>query len=112
MAEKTLKKSTKSTTGAQAECKDPVCGADKAFVLHGLKTVICRSLQEEEVTKSVKGEKVPTGEFQFNATAANKALELLGKHLGMFAPKEQDTAVDFKSDIEERLRRAGKTDES
>jgi phage terminase small subunit len=29
-----------------------------------------------------KGE--PTGEYKFNAMGANKALELIGKHLGLF----------------------------
>ncbi|MCL2548572.1 MAG: terminase small subunit [Symbiobacteriaceae bacterium] len=43
-------------------------------------------------------EYVPTGEYQFDSRGANRALELLGKHLGMFSDK-QDAASSFASAI-------------
>ncbi len=56
----------------------------QGYVLDGLKQVYERCMQAEPVTDA-KG--VSTGEFKFNAAGANKALELLGKHLGLFTEK-------------------------
>lgn len=54
------------------------------WVLENLRTVVDRSLQAEEIKlKDGSG----TGEFRFNAAGANKALELIGKHLGMWKDK-------------------------
>ncbi|WP_343711896.1 terminase small subunit [Inquilinus sp.] len=51
------------------------------WVLDRLQEVVERSMQHEAVTDRQGN---PTGEYTFNAGGANKALELLGKHLGMF----------------------------
>lgn len=62
---------------------------DATFVLENLIKVNQRSLQAEEVkvwnheTKQMEG----TGEYVFDSNGANKSLELLGKHLGMFKDK-------------------------
>jgi hypothetical protein len=37
----------------------------------------------------------PTGEYRYDGAVANKALELLGRHLGMFADKSH--AIDIQS---------------
>ena len=59
-----------------------VAEIDAAYVLSSLKTNVERALQAREVLDR-KGE--PTGEWQYDGAVANKALELLGKHLGMFS---------------------------
>ncbi len=51
------------------------------WVLDGLKTVAERCMQAVEVTTR---DGTPTGEYVFNAAGANKAYELIGKHLRMF----------------------------
>lgn len=51
------------------------------WVLDGLKTVAVRCMAAEPV-RDAKGNE--TGQYTFNASGANRALELLGKQLGMF----------------------------
>lgn len=60
------------------------------WVLKKLETIANRCMQEEEVI-SKDG---PTGEYKFDSSGANKAIELIGKHLKMFTDKiEQDTTL-------------------
>ncbi len=54
------------------------------WVLEGLKTVAERCMQAEEVTTR---DGTGTGEYVFNAAGANKAYELIGKHLRMFSER-------------------------
>ncbi len=54
---------------------------DQDYVLNGLKTVAERCLEAVPVLDAYGKE---TGQWRFNAQGANKAFELLGKHLGMF----------------------------
>jgi hypothetical protein len=54
-------------------------GIDKAWVVERLRSVVERCLQAEPV---LNREGNQTGEFNFNAAGANKALELLGKEIG------------------------------
>jgi phage terminase small subunit len=63
---------------------------DADFVLRGLRTVAERCLQAEPV-KDHSGN--PTGEWRFDSTGANRALELLGKHLRLFADKTEVTGA-------------------
>lgn len=51
------------------------------WVLDRLREVTERCMQHEAV---LDHEGNPTGEYKFNASGANKAIELIGKHLGMF----------------------------
>jgi phage terminase small subunit len=53
------------------------------WVLSKLKQVAERCMQEEKVMS--QGE--PTGEFKFDSSGANKALELIGKHHKLFTDK-------------------------
>lgn len=69
----------------------------QTWVLSKLKSVAERCMQEEEV---IDRHGIPTGEFVFQHNGANKALELIGRHLGMFdvggrTPGEDDaTAIN------------------
>jgi hypothetical protein len=60
-------------------------GIDKSYVIARLKVVVERCMQQEPVI--VKGE--PVGQYVFNAAGANRALELLGKEIGMFVDRAE-----------------------
>ena len=64
---------------------------DAYWVLKRLKDISDRSMQMEPVMQfdPALGEMVETGEFQFDSNGANRATELIGKHIGMFDPKLQ-----------------------
>jgi phage terminase small subunit len=59
------------------------------WVLENLKNVAIRCQQAEPVMVFDYEEKkmVETGEYQFDSKGANRALELIGKHLGIFENK-------------------------
>lgn len=59
----------------------------KGWIIDRLKKVAERCMQAEPVMKMVDGELQETGEYKFDSAGANKALELLGKELGMFSTK-------------------------
>lgn len=62
---------------------------DAYWVLKRLMEVSDRSMQAEPVMEfdHELGEMVETGEFRFDSTGANRAAELIGRHLGMFTNK-------------------------
>ena len=66
-------------------------GVTPAYVLGGLKNNHERSIQAVPVLDR-KGE--PTGEYQYEGAVANRSLELLGKHLGMFEDKKDAAVVN------------------
>jgi hypothetical protein len=74
-------------------------GIDKAWVVTRLKTVVERCLQAEPV---LDREGTPTGEYTFAHAGANKALELLGKEIGMFVDRKEvrTGSLDNISDAE------------
>lgn len=62
---------------------------NKGWVIDRLKKVVERCMQAEPVmifNKDTK-EYEESGEYKFDSTGANKALELIGKELGMFSTK-------------------------
>lgn len=62
---------------------------DKAWVLRGLKEIVDRCLQRTAVLR--KGRII---HYQFDPQAAARAMELLGRELGMFTERvEQDTTI-------------------
>jgi phage terminase small subunit len=75
---------------------------DSLWVLERLSQVIDRSMQAEPVMQwdPQAQELVPTGEYQYDSTGANKALELIGKHLGLFDPKAKHIDALTKAQIE------------
>lgn len=64
---------------------------DAYWVLKRLKDISDRSMQAEPVMEYDPGsqEMVETGEYQFDSNGANRATELIGRHVGMFDPKLQ-----------------------
>lgn len=70
---------------------------DKEGVLRRLVEVVDRCMQAEPVLNR-RGE--PTGMYTFNAAGANRALELIGKNLGMFVERSEvkTTALTELSD--------------
>lgn len=67
-------------------------GVTKAWVIDKLTTNVNRSLQETPV---LDHEGNPTGEYTYQGNVANKALELIGKELGMF----KDSPTEIKGDV-------------
>lgn len=57
------------------------------YVLNGIKEVAERCMQAEPVMIRRGNEMVESGEYKFDSSGANKAFELLGKHLKMFTDK-------------------------
>lgn len=77
---------------------------DAYWVLKRLMDISDRAMQQEPVMEFdyVEQRLVPTGEYQFDSSGANKATELIGKHLGMFeetVKHEGELNVTFVDDI-------------
>ena len=60
---------------------------NKEWVLDRLRQNVERAMQIEQV-KRASG--IPTGEFRYQGSVANRALELLGKELGMFYDRAEN----------------------
>lgn len=76
---------------------------DRVWVLDKLKTNVLRAMQEEQV---MGRDGKPTGEYTFQGNVANRALELIGKELGMFVDRvktETDVNVTDTSDSKHRI---------
>ncbi|HVA57287.1 MAG TPA: terminase small subunit [Gemmatimonadaceae bacterium] len=77
-------------------------GLTKEWVLTRLKENVERAMQAEPV-KDSKGKE--TGEYTYQGAAANKALELLGKHVGLFTDKLDVDFNDLSSISDAELER-------
>jgi phage terminase small subunit len=85
------------------------------YVRERLVEVVERCMQKEQVMEKGIDEDgkvamVPTGEWAFNAQGANKALELLGRHHGMFGDKvvitiEHELKALSQGELDARIRR-------
>jgi phage terminase small subunit len=69
------------------EEKIQATGVTAEYVINSLRNVANRCMQEEPV---LDREGNPTGEYQFAHSGANKALELLGKTIGVFNADESN----------------------
>lgn len=67
-------------------------GLDRSWVISRLMSVTERCMQAEPVMDK-NGE--PTGEYKFDSSGANRALELLGKTMRMFDAKETSKQDDY-----------------
>jgi len=59
-------------------------GVSVQWVLDGFKSIAERCMQAESINDRDGN---PTGEYKFDSSGANKALESIGRHLGMFNDK-------------------------
>jgi hypothetical protein len=73
---------------AIAECQTEKVAVDRAWVMSMLVENVRRALQLEPV-RDQEGNSI--GQYVYQGNVANKALELLGKELGMFQPKDENT---------------------
>ena len=81
------------------------------YVINGFKTVAERCLQAEQVMEfdHENKEMVPTGEWKFDSSGANKALENLGRYLKLFTDKIQIENFDELAErLEASRKRSGK----
>lgn len=67
---------------------------DADYVINGLLEVHKRCLQAEPVMVRGEDGMKESGEFKFEHSGANKSLELLGKHLGLFVDKKEVSGPD------------------
>jgi len=86
---------------------------DAYWVLKRLKDISDRSMQAEPVMMfdHESGTMVETGEYQFDSVGANKATELIGKHIGMFDPRLPLQLEKMRVDIE-KIKAETKNEES
>lgn len=75
---------------AQAELAEEL-GLDAAWVLDGLRENYERAMQAQPVYDREGNE---TGFFEYQGNVANRALELIGKHIGMFVERHEVTGKD------------------
>ena len=68
------------------------CSLTRSWVIESLKSVAQRCMQVEPV---IDGNGRTVGVFKFNAAGATRALELLGREVGMFVERTQDVEIDF-----------------
>lgn len=84
---------------AQAERAEKL-QLDADWVLRRLKEISDKCMTAVPVETFVPGEgMVESGEYEFDSTGANRATELIGKHLGMFKDK-LDITGDLSMKIE------------
>jgi phage terminase small subunit len=75
----------------------------KEWVIETLKENVARAMQAKPAKTDDEGEAV--GEYQYQGSVANRALELLGKELGMFIDrKEVGRPGDFENMNADQLR--------
>ena len=66
----------------------------KEWIFNQLKSVIAKSSSEEEIKNAEGG----TGEYKYDSSGVNKAVDTLNKMLGYYAPTKQE--VDMKINLD------------
>jgi len=74
----------KAEIDKELEKRSQKFGLDAEWVLQRFKDISDRCMQAEPILNS-KGEE--TGEYRFDSSGANKATEMIAKHLGMFTDR-------------------------
>lgn len=79
------------------------------YCIMNLKEVVERSLQHKQVMEFNRetGKLEPTGEYQYDSIGVNKALELLGKTLGIYIDKTDNTINANTSMLSDILKQLG-----
>ena len=77
-------------------------GLDRSWVIERLMKVVDRCMQAEPVKDRDGNE---TGEYKFDSSGANKALQLLGAELGMFTPKTEKPGDEYANLSDDDLAR-------
>jgi len=60
---------------------------DKDHIVSNLMTLVDRCMEKEPVRELVNGKYVDTGKWKFDSSGAARALDLLGRHLGIYIDK-------------------------
>jgi hypothetical protein len=76
---------TEPKVAATRSRRTPIGPVTRAWVLERLVENVKRAMQIEEV--KLRG--VPTGEYRYEGSVANRALELIGKELGLFVDRSE-----------------------
>jgi phage terminase small subunit len=93
---------------AVAERTIEKAAVDRAWVISRLMSNVERCRQAEPVLDRQGN---PTGHYRFDSTGANKALELLGRHLSMFVDRTEHTGADAGPvEVQARLERLSMED--
>jgi phage terminase small subunit len=94
-------------TGKAAEAAMESVALTKEWVIKKLVQNVNRAMQVEAI-KDSKG--IETGEYRYDGSVANKALELLGKEIGMFIDRKEirtghldELPADSIADLREQL---------
>lgn len=70
------------------------------WVVNRLKEISDRCMQAEPVMTFIDGEYVESGEYKFDSSGANKATELLGRHIGIFEKDNKQKRLNLGLDAE------------
>lgn len=80
------------------------------WVLDRLRENVERAMRTIPVYEMRDGQRVETGEYQYEGAVANKALELIGKHLGAFPERVEIADLAALSEQElEKVAQAART---
>ncbi len=86
-------------------------GLTKEWVIETLKENVARAMQATPVKTDDDGAAI--GEYQYQGSVANRALELLGKELGMFVERTEDVTRRNLEQIDARIHQLlGERDEA
>lgn len=77
-------------------------GLNRSWILDRLMRIVDRCMQAEPVHDKDGNE---TGEYRFDASGANRALQMLGSELGMFQPKQEKPGDEYANLSDEDLAR-------
>ena len=88
--------------GAVLERSLEKAAVDRAWIIERLKSNVERARQVEPV---LDREGKTTGQYRFDVTGANKALELLGRSIGLFVDQGEPTSINDDPTKEDRRRR-------
>jgi phage terminase small subunit len=72
---------------------------DAEWVLKRFKDISDRSMQAEPVLVLQDGQWVESGEYKYDSSGANKATEMIGKHIGFFETHNSQKKIEIIAPI-------------